>query len=110
VRDAPRPVLVCKGPPRALDATTVVLDGSYHARHALEWLTSALALPSSTRLRLLGVAEAYHYPSSTSSTWSAWGESYPQGRTTCPTRGRAVRGGPGPLRAVACDRDGCAHR
>jgi nucleotide-binding universal stress UspA family protein len=73
VRDAPCPVLVCKGPPRELDAITVALDGSDHARQALEWLTHALTLPPSTRLRLLGVAEAYHYPSSTPGTTSAWG-------------------------------------
>ena len=73
VREAPCPVLVCKGVPRDLDAITVALDGSDHARQALGWLTSALMLPPSTRVRLLGVAEAHHYPSSTPSTASAWG-------------------------------------
>jgi nucleotide-binding universal stress UspA family protein len=63
-RDAPCPVLVCKTPPRELRTVTVALDGSDHARRALGWLTSALALPPSTRLRLLGVAEPQHYPSS----------------------------------------------
>jgi nucleotide-binding universal stress UspA family protein len=64
-RQAPCPVLVCKGPPRELKAITVALDGSDHARQALEWLTSALALPPSTRLRLVGVAATQHYPSRT---------------------------------------------
>jgi nucleotide-binding universal stress UspA family protein len=71
-RQAPCPVLVCKGPPRELDAITVALDGSDHARRALEWLTGALALPPSTRLRLLGVAEAHRYPSSEPGFGSAW--------------------------------------
>jgi len=66
-REAPCPVLVCKGPPRDLNGITVALDGSEHARQALEWLTSTLALPPSIRLRLLGVAAAQHYPSRTSS-------------------------------------------
>jgi nucleotide-binding universal stress UspA family protein len=72
-RQAPCPVLVCKGPPRDIEAITVALDGSEHARRALEWVTSALTLPPSTRLRLLGVAEAHYYPSSTPSTGSALG-------------------------------------
>jgi nucleotide-binding universal stress UspA family protein len=50
-----------------VNAITVALDGSDHARHALEWLTTALALPSSTRMRLLGVAAPQHYPSRTPS-------------------------------------------
>ena len=42
---------------------TVALDGSEHARGALAWLT-ALPLTAGTRLQLVGVAEAAHYPSS----------------------------------------------
>lgn len=72
-RHAPCSVLVCKGLPRELDAITVALDGSGHGRQALGWLTGALALPPATRLRLLGVAEAHHYPSRTPSIGSAWG-------------------------------------
>jgi nucleotide-binding universal stress UspA family protein len=63
-RDASCPVLVCKGPPRELRAVTVALDGSDHARRALDWLTSTLSLSPDTRVRFLGVAEAQHYPSS----------------------------------------------
>jgi nucleotide-binding universal stress UspA family protein len=56
-------VLVCKGPPRELRMVTVALDGSDYARHALDWLTTSLALSAATRLRLLGVVEPQHYPS-----------------------------------------------
>ena len=63
-RDAPCPVLVCKGQPRQLASVTVALDGSDHARQALGWLTSQLTLSPSTRVRFLGVAEPQHYPSS----------------------------------------------
>lgn len=63
-RHASCPVLVCKGPPRDLQTVTVALDGSDHARRALDWLTSTLALSPATRLRFLGVAEKQHYPSS----------------------------------------------
>jgi nucleotide-binding universal stress UspA family protein len=62
-RHAPCPVLVCKGTPRDLDAVTVGVDGSEHARRAVEWLAS-LPLPSTLRVRLVGVAERQHYPSS----------------------------------------------
>ena len=62
-REAPCPLLVCKGQPRELRAVTVALDGSEHARRALDWLTSSLALSPATRVRLLGVAEPQHYPS-----------------------------------------------
>ena len=71
-RQAPCPVLVCKGPPREPETITVALDGSDQARRALDWLTSALALPSTTRLRLLGVAEAHRHISSTPGTGEAW--------------------------------------
>jgi nucleotide-binding universal stress UspA family protein len=63
-RHAPCPVLVCKGPPRELQAITVALDGSDHARWALNWLTSNLALSPGTRIRFLGIAERQRYPSS----------------------------------------------
>jgi nucleotide-binding universal stress UspA family protein len=63
-RHAPCPVLVCKGPPRELRAITVALDGSDHARRALNWLTSTLALSPGTRIRFIGVAERQRYPSS----------------------------------------------
>jgi nucleotide-binding universal stress UspA family protein len=63
VRDAPCPVLVCKGSPRDVRTVTVGLDGSEHARAALAWL-AALPLPAAVRVRLLGVAESQHYPSS----------------------------------------------
>jgi nucleotide-binding universal stress UspA family protein len=62
-RQAPCPVLVCKGTPRDVRAVTVALDGSEHARRALAWLL-ALPLPAGTRLQLVGVAEPQHYPSS----------------------------------------------
>jgi nucleotide-binding universal stress UspA family protein len=64
-RRAPCPVLVCKGSPRDLNTITVALDGSNHARQALEWLTGVFGLPPSIRLRLLGVVAVQHYPSST---------------------------------------------
>lgn len=62
-RHAPCPVLVCKGSPRDVRAITVALDGSEHARRAVDWMTTTLALPAGTRIRLLGVAEPEHYPS-----------------------------------------------
>ena len=61
-REAPCPVLVCKGAPRELRAVTVALDGSDHARRALDWLATSLSLPTDVRVRVLGVAEPQHYP------------------------------------------------
>jgi nucleotide-binding universal stress UspA family protein len=63
-RHAPCPVLVCKGTPRALRPVTIALDGSDHARRALDWVTSILSLAPGVRVRLLGVAEPQHYPGS----------------------------------------------
>ncbi len=62
-RHAPCPVLVCKGTPRDVHAITAGVDGSSHARAALDWLT-LLSLPPALHVRLLGVAERQHYPSS----------------------------------------------
>lgn len=62
-RHAPCPVLVCKGTPREVRTVTIGVDGSAHARRALDWLT-ALPLAPATRVRLVGVAEPQHYPSS----------------------------------------------
>jgi nucleotide-binding universal stress UspA family protein len=62
-REAPCPVLVCKGAPRQLRAVTVALDGSDHARRALDWATSVLTPSPELRLRLLGVVEPQRYPS-----------------------------------------------
>ena len=56
-RNAPCPVVVCKGLPRAVRTVTVALDGSEHARLALDWLCR-LPLASTLRLRLVGVAES----------------------------------------------------
>jgi nucleotide-binding universal stress UspA family protein len=61
-REAPCPVLVCKGAPRDVGAVTVGIDGSAHARRALAWI-AALPLRASTRLRLVGVVEPERYPS-----------------------------------------------
>jgi nucleotide-binding universal stress UspA family protein len=63
-RHAPCPVLVCKGPPHEPLVVTVALDGSEHARRALEWVTGNLALSPRTQLRLLGVVEPVRYPAS----------------------------------------------
>src|SRR6185436_1828815 len=62
-REAPCPVLVCKGTPRDVRSVGVTLDGSDHARRALAWLL-ALPLAPDTRLRLVSVAEPQRYPSS----------------------------------------------
>ena len=62
-RHAPCPVLVCKGTPRTVRTITVGLDGSDHARRALDWLAS-LPLAPETRVRLIASAEPQHYPSS----------------------------------------------
>ena len=61
-REATCPVLVCKGSAREVRSVTVALDGSDHARHALDWLTTSLALPRATRIRLVGVVEPERYP------------------------------------------------
>jgi nucleotide-binding universal stress UspA family protein len=63
-RYAPCPVLVCKGTPRDVHAVTVALDGSDHARRALDWLVATLPPPPGLRMRLLGVTEPQHYPAS----------------------------------------------
>jgi nucleotide-binding universal stress UspA family protein len=59
---APCPVLICKGTPRPVRLVTVALDGSDHARRALDWL-AALPLDPATRVRLIGVVEPERYPS-----------------------------------------------
>ena len=59
---APCPVMVCHGQPRDVRRVTVALDGSMHARRALDWLATWL-LPEGLHVRLLGVAEPQHYPS-----------------------------------------------
>ena len=61
-RHAPSPVLVCHGTAREMRTVTVAMDGSEHARRALAWL---VALPGAVRLdvRLVGVVEPRHYPS-----------------------------------------------
>ena len=61
-RHAPCPVLVCKGVPRDVHAVTVALDGSEHARRALDWLTTMLQPTPGLRMRFLGVTEPQHYP------------------------------------------------
>jgi nucleotide-binding universal stress UspA family protein len=61
-RHAPCPVLVCKSTPRDVHAITVALDGSEHARHALDWLIGTLPAHPGVRLKLLGVTEPQHYP------------------------------------------------
>ena len=55
VRQAPCPVLVCKGPPRTVRTVTVALDGSEPARQALGWI-ARLPLASTLRVQLVGVA------------------------------------------------------
>jgi nucleotide-binding universal stress UspA family protein len=61
-RQAPCPVLVCKGTPRDVHAVTVALDGSGHARRALDWLTATLPLSAGLRIRFLGVTEPAPIP------------------------------------------------
>lgn len=56
VRGAPCPVLVCKGIPRDLGTVTAALDGSKHAREALDWF-ARLPLASPLRLRLVAVVD-----------------------------------------------------
>jgi nucleotide-binding universal stress UspA family protein len=60
-RHAPCPVLVCKGSPRSARTVTIAHDGSPGAREALRFV-GGLPLPSSTRLRLIGVAEPVRFP------------------------------------------------
>lgn len=55
VRQAPCPVLVCKGPPRTVRTVAVALDGSEPARQALSWV-ARLPLASTLRVQLVGVA------------------------------------------------------
>ena len=62
-RHAESPVLVCKGEPREIRTMTMALDGSEHARRAVEWVASHLR-PSAARVRLLGVVETQHVPAS----------------------------------------------
>ena len=62
-RHAPCPVLVCKGAPRAIRVITAAVDGSEPAREAVAWV-AALPLAAGTRVRLLGVVEPEHFPSS----------------------------------------------
>lgn len=56
------PVLICHGEPRDIRSVTVALDGSVHAQRALDWLAT-WPLPAGVHVRLLGVAEPQHYPS-----------------------------------------------
>lgn len=67
VRQAPCPALVCRGIPRAVRAVTVGVDGSAHARHALEWL-ARLPGASALQLRLVGVGDLGEHPVSLEST------------------------------------------
>jgi len=61
-REAPCPVLVCKGAPRAITSITVAVDGSAHARAALRFV-SRLPLPAGASLHLVSVAEPLRFPS-----------------------------------------------
>jgi len=56
VRNAPCPVLVCRGIPRGVRRVTLALDGSDHARHECSWLTR-LPLGPTVRIRIVGVVE-----------------------------------------------------
>jgi nucleotide-binding universal stress UspA family protein len=62
-RHAPCPVLVCRGAPRPVCNVTIAIDGSADARAAFDFF-AALPLPSSLRVRLVGVVEPLRYPSS----------------------------------------------
>lgn len=59
-RDAPCPVLVCKGSPRPIETVTVGLDGSDQAREALAW-TARLPFEK-VSVRLVAVVEPIRYP------------------------------------------------
>jgi nucleotide-binding universal stress UspA family protein len=60
-RHAPCPVLVCKGTPRSVRTLTVAHDGSPGAGAALRFV-AALPLSPAMRLRVVGIAQAIHYP------------------------------------------------
>ena len=62
-RHAPCAVLVCRGTPRPVRNVTIAIDGSADARAAFDFL-AALPLPSSLRVRLVGVVQPLRYPSS----------------------------------------------
>ena len=57
------PVLVVKGRPRTLGSVLIALDGSEHAAAGVAFVL-ALPLARTTKVRLLGVVERVHYPSS----------------------------------------------
>ena len=59
----PCPVLVVKGRPRPLGSVLIALDGSAHAWAGVRFLLG-LPLARTTKVRLLGVVERVHYPSS----------------------------------------------
>jgi nucleotide-binding universal stress UspA family protein len=61
-RQAPCPVLVCKGTPRRTRSIIVAVDGSDHARAALRFVCR-LPLASDVSLRLVSVAEPLRFPS-----------------------------------------------
>ncbi len=60
-RDAPCPILVCRGPARPVRAVTVAHDGSADARLALDFC-SRLPLAPDVAVRLVGVVEPLPYP------------------------------------------------
>jgi len=60
-RQAPCPVLVCRGAARPVRTVTVALDGSDGARTALTYL-SRLLLPPGLTMCLVGVVEPLPYP------------------------------------------------
>jgi len=57
------PVLVVKGRPRTLGSVLIALDGSEHAAAGVRFVRTLL-LARTTKVRLLGVVERVHYPSS----------------------------------------------
>lgn len=61
-RHATCPVLVCKGPPRNVQAVTIAHDGSPGAREAVRFIAKWPLVPS-TRMCIIGVAEPMRYPS-----------------------------------------------
>ena len=62
-RHAPCPVLVCKGPARAIREVVVAQDGSAGAEAAARFF-AALPLAHSTHVRVVGVAEPVRYSAS----------------------------------------------